>query len=488
MRHDCPAEGGGVKEIARAWFDNPAQWLGGLDDIRVADINSLEKSKVDGLIELGVKNRHERSRFFTDRLVATKVTQGDQSVGKPIGAPFGLGDVAEVAQRFENTVGGRLRQPTLGGEFSECQWVTRAGEHLNDRKCAIYNGDAHVFALQRISQCETTIPSNKNLSVLIDCHNHLGVDLFFYLNGYHPYAQDLPALVTEGRHCGVDRWVVFPFVANLNFEVGAMRAGKLALGGIEPVPYAFENERMLREIYELYPDLGQQTLPFVILDPERAPAAQIARLRELYREFPFYGLKIQATMIESDVRALLTTGRGFLELAAEWDVPFLIHSSVAPEDRWSQASAILEVAAATPHVRFCLAHSCRFDRACLDRVAELPNTWFDCSAHRIHCEGVTRGLGYVAPVERRFPADYRDPAAVLAALAAAYPEKLIWGSDTPFQSYVAKLDGTFTSLRSTYAEEVACVRALSPKVQDAVGRTNLLALLRLKNDRRLSLQ
>jgi hypothetical protein len=28
--------------------------------------------------------------------------------------------------------------------------------------------------------------------VLIDCHNHLGVDLFFYLNGYHPYAQDLP--------------------------------------------------------------------------------------------------------------------------------------------------------------------------------------------------------------------------------------------------------------------------------------------------------
>ena len=184
-------------------------------------------------------------------------------------------------------------------------------------------------------------------SPLIDCHNHLGVDQFFYLNGYSPYAQDLPALVTEGRHCGISRWVVFPMVANLTFDLAAMRTAQLVPGGCETVPYAFENERMLREIYELYPDLGRQTLPFVILDPQREPAAQIAKLRALHREFPFYGLKIQATMIEADIRALLTTGRGFLELAAELDVPFLIHSSVAPEDKWSQASDILDVSEAT---------------------------------------------------------------------------------------------------------------------------------------------
>lgn len=319
-------------------------------------------------------------------------------------------------------------------------------------------------------------------SPLIDCHNHLGVDQFFYLNGYSPYAQDLPALVTEGRHCGISRWVVFPMVANLTFDLAAMRTAKLVPGGCEAVPYAFENERMLREIYELYPDLGRHTLPFVILDPQREPAAQIAKLRALHRDFPFYGLKIQATMIEADIRALLTTGRGFLELAAELDVPFLIHSSVAPEDKWSQASDILDVAEATPHVRFCLAHSCRFDRVCLDRVAALPNTWFDCSAHRIHCEGVVRGLGYVAPAARRFAADYTDPTAVLRAMAEAYPTKLIWGSDTPFQSYVAKIDGTFVSLRSTYAEETACLHALPENLRRAVAHDNLLALLRLKDE------
>jgi len=322
--------------------------------------------------------------------------------------------------------------------------------------------------------------------LIFDCHNHLGVDLFFYLNGYHPYAQDLPTLVTEGRHCRVDRWVVFPMVSNLSFDVPAMRRAKLVTGGCEAVPYAFENERMLREIYELYPDLGRYTLPFAILDPTREPTAQIRRLRELHREFPFHGLKIQPTIIQSEIRSLLTVGRGFVDLAAELDLPFLIHSSVAPDDVWSQASDILDVAAANPHVRFCLAHSCRFDRACLDRVAELPNTWFDCSAHRIHCEGVLRGLRYVAPAERRFPADYRDPTAVLAAMAAAYPKKLIWGSDTPFQSYVAKDGDSFVSLRSTYAAETDCLHALSSEARAAIAHSNLLDLLRLKDERILA--
>lgn len=318
--------------------------------------------------------------------------------------------------------------------------------------------------------------------MIIDCHNHLGADLYFYLNGDHPYAQDLPTLVTEGRHCGVDRWVVFPMVSNLTFDIAAMRRREVVYGGLESVPYAFENERMLQEIYDLYPDLGKCTLPFAILDPLREPAAQVAKLRELHARYPFYGLKIQATVIQSDVEALLDVGRGFLEFAAEYDLPFIIHSSVDPKDTWSQARSILRVAEATPEVRFCLAHSCRFDRECLDRVAALPNTWFDCSAHRIHCECAHKNFANVAPVERRFDADYTDPSAVLLALAETYPTKLIWGSDTPFQSYV---DNTL-SLRSTYAAETECLRALPPALHRAVTCDNLLNLLQLKDENPLA--
>ncbi len=318
--------------------------------------------------------------------------------------------------------------------------------------------------------------------MLIDSHNHLGADLYFYLNGFYPYAQDLNALVTEGRRHGVDRWVVFPMVANAWFDPSAMRAGKLLPGGPEKIPYAFENERMLREIYEQFPDLGRLTIPFAMLDPEREPAAQVKFLRELHRRFPFHGLKIQATMIQADAGALLTTGRAFLELAEELDLPFLIHSSVVANDPWSEAGLLLRIAEASPRNRFCLAHSCRFDRAYLDRVAELPNTWFDCSAHIIHCQGAARELGFVAEPARRFAADYRNPAAVLRALADAYPTKLIWGSDTPFESFVGQGESGMISLRCTYEEEIACLRSLPEKIQQAIAHDNLLALLKLKDD------
>ncbi|WP_221031987.1 amidohydrolase family protein [Actomonas aquatica] len=318
--------------------------------------------------------------------------------------------------------------------------------------------------------------------MVIDCHNHLGVDLLFYLNAHQPYAQDLPTLVEIGRSHGVDRWLVFPMVSNLTFDLQRMRQGELAPGGFEAIPYAFENARMMTELYDRYPDLGRDTIPFAIIDPLREPAAQIEHLRRLHAQHPFRGLKLQATIIKSDVRALLTTGRSFLEFAAEFNLPFIIHSSIAPEDTWSQASSILEVAAATPEVRFCLAHSCRFDRPSLDRVAELPNTWFDCSAHRIHCQAVEQGLPIIARPENRLAADYRDPAAVLQCLAETYPTKLIWGTDSPFQSYI----DDEIALRSTYAEEVACLNALSPTLHRAATCDNLLALLQLPDETLLS--
>lgn len=328
----------------------------------------------------------------------------------------------------------------------------------------------------------TTAKHSSPARMIIDCHNHIGADLFFYLNGYYPYGQDLPALVTGGRRHGVDRWVVFPMVAHAWFDMNAMRAGRLVPGGPERIPYAFENERMLREIYEMFPDLGRLTLPFAMLDPAREPGAQAARLRELHREFPFYGLKIQATMIQSDITGLLGAGRCFLEFAEELNLPFLIHSSVIANDPWSGAGSILRVAESAPGVRFCLAHSCRFDRVYLDRVADLPNTWFDCSAHRIHCQGAAREMEFVAAPERRLEADYRDPAAVLAVLAQRYPTKLIWGSDTPFQTFVASGEAGLVSLRSTYEEEIACLRALPEKTITAIAHDNLLSLLQLRDE------
>jgi predicted TIM-barrel fold metal-dependent hydrolase len=324
--------------------------------------------------------------------------------------------------------------------------------------------------------------------MLIDCHNHVGADLLFYLHGDFPYAQQLVAMIQEGGALGVTHWVVFPFVSYAAMDATRFRAGEVGFGsgGLEKVPYAFENRRLLEECHRLFPEEGRKTLPFVMVDPLRETTAQASELRQLRGQYRFNGIKIQSTIIQADIKRLAHEGKVFLELAREWDVPFLIHSSVAESDLWAQASDILDLAEANPDVRFCLAHSCRYDRECLDRVNELPNTWFDCSAHCIHCVGAVDDLPYIAPRSRRFDSDYTRPDRVIADLAAAYPTKFLWGSDSPFYSYAAEINHQIVKLISTYEKEVTALKASPPEVVTRIASTNTLAYLKLHDESILS--
>lgn len=317
---------------------------------------------------------------------------------------------------------------------------------------------------------------------MIDCHNHVGVEFLNYLRGEFPYAQHLEAMVREGGALGIEKWVVFPMVTNLSFDLQGLRAGRIESKPLyETVPYAWENRRLLREIYDLFPDCGEKTYPFVMADPLRNISRQIEAIRSLREDYRFYGIKIQSTIIQAPIRNLLAEGGAFLDLAEEWNLPMLIHSSIDPADLWAQASDILDVAESRPNVRFCLAHSCRFDKQSLDRTAELPNAWFDCSAHCIHCDLAVVDSPVVAPREKRLDSDYSDPARVLQDLAETYPDALMWGSDSPYYSYVAHYDQGFLSLRSTYEKEVGCLTALEADLRDRVSRRNTLRFLGMES-------
>jgi predicted TIM-barrel fold metal-dependent hydrolase len=312
----------------------------------------------------------------------------------------------------------------------------------------------------------------------IDCHNHVGVELLHYLHGDFPYAQHLEVLVREGRELGVRRWIVFPMVSHIALNIGAMRDGKVVSGGLEDVPYAFENRRLMQEIYDLFPDEGKDAIPFAMFDAVRNVKGQIAALRALKTEYSFAGLKTQTTITQAPITNLKSEGKAFLELAEEWDIPMLIHSSVVESDTWAQARDILDIAESTPNVRFCVAHSLRFDCEQLERLNALPNCWFDCSAHRIHCDLAVQNSPIVAPLSRRFDSDYSRPAQVLRDMAEAYPNKLMWGSDSPYYSFVAVIEGQRISLRSDYASEVAALRALPLQLQQQISETNTLNLLK----------
>ena len=256
----------------------------------------------------------------------------------------------------------------------------------------------------------------------------------------------------------------------------------LVKGNLEDVPYAFENQRLLDECQKLFPEEGKRILPFVMVDPMRETDAQAAELVKLRKDYRFHGIKIQSTIIQSDIKRLAHEGKIFLDLAREWDVPFIIHSSVAKDDIWAQAHDIIDIAEANPDIRFCAAHSCRFDKECLDRIQALPNAWFDNSAHCIHCVGAVQDLPYIAPRERRFDSDYSDPGRVIADLAAAYPDKFMWGSDSPFYSYAAAINGQVVKLISTYPDELRALHASPPEVVTRITATNTLRYLKLPDE------
>lgn len=307
----------------------------------------------------------------------------------------------------------------------------------------------------------------------IDNHVHIGVDPLFYVNGWSPYALDVPGLLGEGENTGIDRWIVFPFVSYLGLDLAAMRRGEIRTAAEIEVPYSFENRRLLEEIARQQEGDRKKLLPFLMADPGRFQSEQVREWEAVTKEHRIHGLKIQATIIRSPITTLLEKGSVMLDFAAERNLPVLIHSSIAPNDEWSQCADILRVAESRPEIRFILAHSCRFHRPSLDRIAELPNTWFDCSAHIIHCECAVLGLPTVAVPGERFDSDYTSPSRVLRDLAAAYPDKLIWGSDAPFYSY----GDANIQLRSSYRAEVDVLESLPPDKLERAACLNTLAWL-----------
>ena len=311
-------------------------------------------------------------------------------------------------------------------------------------------------------------------SGLIDGHTHLGVDLLFYLRGHSPYAQSWDTLSAQGAAVGVNQFVVFPMVSYAGLHLRSLQQGKInGKGGLEKVPYAFENRRLLQEVRRFHSSNPARAIPLGMFDPARSLDAQIQSLQLLHAEFGFRGLKTQPTIIQSPILSLLSSRGGrLLDLAESHAWPILIHSSVHPEDPWSQVHDILTLVKSRPNLRFCLAHSCRFDRPGLDEIATLPNAWFDCSAHRIHCQLAVDNHPSVAPKKTRFPSDYRNPTQVLHDLASAYGRKMIWGTDAPFESYA---DDSL-QLLSSYREEVEVLAGIPAAYQRTIAYDNPITL------------
>lgn len=319
---------------------------------------------------------------------------------------------------------------------------------------------------------------------LIDVHTHVGTDPANYMRGDFPYAQSAEDLLVRMDYFGIDVSVCFPFLYTAYLDMGAFLKGKMRKSrlGVCAVPYALENELLCQEVYEAYPNCTGRLLPFAFFDPSREQAGQVSVLERLSEQYPLFGLKTATSYLQSPITDLLKKGECLLDFASQNNIPFMLHTSVAPADPWADVFSILEVVKARPDVRFCLAHTCRFNRDALEQAAELPNCFVDFSAFHIHCDLVKMKSSSAALMPDRFRAPYSKPTKAMTMIAEKYPNTMLWGTDSPYYCFMGRFtdkkgETIITHLKCDTDAEINTLKELPKNMRQRIGYDNTIRYL-----------
>lgn len=319
---------------------------------------------------------------------------------------------------------------------------------------------------------------------IIDIHSHVGISQRLYSRLEYPYGQSVEGLYYRQKAVGVDVNVIFPLSPDLYFDPAAYAEGEMvpAEHPLSPVPYGTENRMVMQEVFRYCAEHKDRFIPFVSVDPGRDVAGQMRHLEELEKEFPIYGIKIVAVSCQSPLINLLGPGAAVLDFARERNIPFLFHMSSNVKEQYGSPKDTFSIIEKNPDLRFCLAHGLNFDKHYLSRAGEMHNVWVDTSAIKIQVELYRREVPGIRPPEDRFETDFNDYKQAVADLVNAYPETIIWGSDAPAYTYFCRRkqgEGNYTlySLKGTYEDEMAALKALPPEHQTAVSNSNSLNFL-----------
>jgi predicted TIM-barrel fold metal-dependent hydrolase len=207
--------------------------------------------------------------------------------------------------------------------------------------------------------------------MIVDFHNHIGVR--------HGAAQLGHQLVEKLDKCGVDRAVVFAFVEG-----------------------AFSN-RPAEEAAKAFPS---RIIPFCAVNPwDREDA--VREFERCVRELGFRGLKLHPTL-----HGYHLADHGLLdpifEYAASAKVPIISHGA---SDLFNSPLEFAEIARRHPGVPLVMAHMGMFwstDQA-VEVASSIPNLYLEASR---------------APVFE-----------IATAVRRLGPEKVLWGTDSPFVDY-----------------------------------------------------
>jgi predicted TIM-barrel fold metal-dependent hydrolase len=170
------------------------------------------------------------------------------------------------------------------------------------------------------------------------------------------------------------------------------------------------------------------------------------------------GLKYHGNGIGQPIMSLESSG--MIAIAQSHDIPIIIHTDFSePVEGYSIEYAnpmdVLKLAKRYPKARLSTAHSGLFSRKFLEGLKERSNVWIDCAPITTLCGDPK------FKVKDRVEADYSCPRKVIEHVYELFPDRLLWGSDTPYHD------------NSTYENEVSILNSLDKQIQESISCQNI---------------
>ncbi len=311
--------------------------------------------------------------------------------------------------------------------------------------------------------------------MIIDIHTHIGVSWKRVFHNLFPSSQAANDLVLKMEKSGIDFAVVFPFETTL-YDDPRIYERNIHLGLTE-FPYKLENEILLLQVEAV----GKgKLLPFLAIDPKRKVRAQIVQLEKLVSQHQVLGLKIHTQATFSKATDLI--GSPFIDFVRRHELPLLFHTHTSEH---ANPVYVLELALRYPDINMCAAHFGGFIKEFYEKIdKENPgNLFIDCSPLLV-CSKLTP----LAAKKRGFeilPLDYNNPRNVIFEMAKHYPDRLMFGSDEPFSTYINPRIDYFPPVFSDLKENVGILKTLPKATLEKVTFTNAKRFLGKKFKSRL---
>lgn len=316
------------------------------------------------------------------------------------------------------------------------------------------------------NQVQDTLESKAGQDVSIDIHTHSGFDHMNIVRKRYPTSQSVKDLELKLRIAGIDYAACFPCPSSFyyfDFRDFSIKGKQLTELPAESVPYEYANRQLQ---YEASLFGNGRILPFASILPNHDEVGQVESLEQYAKKEQLFGLKLHT--LPTRVRPISLIDSPFMQLADTYSLPVMIHSG---PDEFSRPEDIITLARHHQSVRFCIAHTGRFEKSAYEMLKDTDrNVFFDTSPFLSLCAltplDIERGKG-----GEKLKLAYEDSRSALLQLYGIIPDNLMWGTDEPWTTITDDVQGTILT-KFDYFDEAKLLKSLPDEVRIKIANDN----------------